>query len=193
MRYNGYGICTELYKNLLYKSKGCKYYYLDIPKPICDIEFAFLSDFIYGVNIGLSSFHFIPKKIELCPVLWDLNKTFDKLTIKDYNEVDYNLAELSYSIKIPHIKYYNISFNKTVHPKFLYEMDSIVLRSIFGKSYTNSVAIHSSGRCKIHKVDEFYRLKQWCENRKNNLDIPRESFLDRIQSLNALNKKLINV
>ncbi len=187
MRYNDIGICVELYKNLLYKSKSDDDYYLDIPKPISDIEFALITDFIFGINIGISALAFTSKnEHEICPP----NKTFDKLSVEDYRTVEYDLAIISFKLKLSQSQYIDSKFNKASHGN-TYEMDNIVWRSIFGKSCINGAIIQIYGQCKVTKIDEFYRLKHWYENRINKLDPAREEFIDKITSLKALNKKLI--
>lgn len=186
MRYNGTGISTELYKNLLYKSKLDDDYYLDIPKPISDIEFALITDFIFGINVGISLLSFISLNNKICPS----NKTFDKLTVEDYINVEYDLAVVSFKLKLAHSQYFDSKFNKEVHEN-TYEMDDIVWRSIFGKSCYSGGAIQTHGQCKITKVDEFYRLKEWHQNKTNKLDPAREAFIDTISNLKILNKQLI--
>jgi hypothetical protein len=170
--YNKIGICAELCKNLLYKAKdGC--YYIDIPKPMSDIEMWLITEFIYGVNIGIKSLTFIPLN-DLC----SLNKTIDKLTIEDYRKSG-DFAQVNYELTLRHLQYFDSNFNNVLNA---YDLDNIVRRTFFGN-------MTSRGNI-VNNVEDFYRIKEWVSNRKLGLNIAREDFLDSLTNLKKLNRSI---
>ena len=199
----GHGCHVKFFKKLI-KNKGYHEYLDRLPKPMCDSEFAILSQFIFGVPLGVkidlhhdqykdlrnfSISSWSSKKETRAIKLAKLSNTktgFRQWVLKEYkrnwhfDDDDFIFASIRYECSVPHHCYSDHQFNISLGTYSSYETETLFFKHTIGKLNCGGIAGTNYGTVDIINIREYARFLHWRQYK----DMPpRNCFLKEIERL----------